>query len=60
MNDARKILTEHMSFFTNLAETLIERETLNADEIQMIRNGEELPPLNGKKKEKPESLDKVV
>ncbi len=46
------IIKENNSIFEKLATSLIERETLNAEEIQLIMNGEELPPIaengNGK------------
>ena len=49
---ATGIIRDNNDIFEKLATSLIERETLNAEEIQLIMNGEELPPLaengNGK------------
>ncbi|MFW5808023.1 MAG: ATP-dependent zinc metalloprotease FtsH [Spirochaetota bacterium] len=42
---AIRILTENQNIFERLANYLIERESLNADEIRMVVNGEDLPPL---------------
>lgn len=49
---ARQLIQENMDKFERLAQSLIERESLNAEEINMIMNGEELPPIqngNGSK-----------
>jgi len=42
---AISIIREKNDVFEKLATNLIERETLNAEEIQLIMDGEELPPL---------------
>ncbi len=48
-NDAKLLLEDNMDQFKTIAEYLIERETLNGEEINMIMRGETLPPLqNGK------------
>ena len=53
MREAEEMLKNNMKLFTGMAEALIERETLNAEEIKLLVNGEPLPPLlNGKKKSK--------
>jgi cell division protease FtsH len=42
---AEKILVEHMEQLHLLAKTLLERETLDGEELRKLFNGEELPPL---------------
>ncbi|HNU90412.1 MAG TPA: ATP-dependent zinc metalloprotease FtsH [Spirochaetota bacterium] len=42
---ARKLITQNKSRFEKIAQYLVERETLNAEEIQLIMRGEELPPM---------------
>ncbi len=42
---AESIVRENWDTFNKIANYLIERETLNAEEIQMIMNNEELPQL---------------
>jgi len=53
--DARQMLMDNFEKFDTLAKYLIERESLNAEEILLIFNGEPLPPLasikNGSKEE---------
>ncbi|MCU0847293.1 MAG: ATP-dependent zinc metalloprotease FtsH [Spirochaetes bacterium] len=44
-NDARKILKKYWQKLDSLAKNLIERETLNTEEIKIIMEGGELPPL---------------
>ncbi|MDR3113044.1 MAG: ATP-dependent zinc metalloprotease FtsH [Endomicrobium sp.] len=44
-NTAKKILTQHRDKLDKLAGYLLERETLNAEEINKIINGQELEPL---------------
>ena len=41
---ATKLLTEHMDKLDAIAEALLERETLDAEELQAIVDGNELPP----------------
>jgi cell division protease FtsH len=49
-NEARSIIESNIDRFKEIGAYLIERETLNAEEIRMIMNNEKLPPLqNGKK-----------
>ncbi len=58
MREAEEMLKNNMKLFTGMAEALIERETLNAEEIKLLVNGEPLPPLlNGKKEEQKENTD---
>jgi cell division protease FtsH len=42
---AERILEENMDQLHLLARTLLERETLDAEELRKLLNGEELPPL---------------
>jgi cell division protease FtsH len=42
---AEKILTEHMDQLHLLAKTLLERESLDGDELRKLLAGEELPPV---------------
>jgi cell division protease FtsH len=53
-NTAKKILTEHREKLDKLAGYLLERETLNAEEINKIINGQELEPLAKEELPKPE------
>ncbi|MBX2990584.1 MAG: ATP-dependent zinc metalloprotease FtsH [Bacteroidetes bacterium] len=45
MNRAEKILHENMDLLHRLSQALLEREILDANEIDTIIRGEELPPL---------------
>jgi cell division protease FtsH len=45
MNRAEKILKDNIDFMHKLAEVLLEREILDADEIEMVLKGKELPPV---------------
>ncbi|MBL0333546.1 MAG: ATP-dependent zinc metalloprotease FtsH [Chlorobi bacterium] len=49
MERATKILKENENLLHNMANLLIEHETLDAEEIDMIVKGEEIPPLEVKK-----------
>jgi cell division protease FtsH len=49
MHRAADILKEHTDLLHNMSNLLIERETLDADEIDMVIRGEELPPLEVKR-----------
>lgn len=55
--EARKKLIEGNEKFESLARNLIERETLDAEEIKMLMAGETLPPMTVNKGTK---LDKVA
>ncbi len=44
---AERILVEHMDQLHLLAKTLLERETVDGDELRKLLTGEELPPMNG-------------
>ena len=41
---ARKTLVEHADLLKRMADALLERETLNSDEIDALVRGETLPP----------------
>jgi len=43
---AKELILSNMEKFERIAKNLIERETLNTEEINMIMRDEELPPLN--------------
>lgn len=42
---AYKLLQENETIIHNLAQALLDRETISGDELTQIMNGEELPPL---------------
>jgi cell division protease FtsH len=42
---ARQILTDHADVLHKLAETLLDRESLDAEEIRLLLEGKDLPPL---------------
>jgi cell division protease FtsH len=42
---ARKVLTENSDMLHQLAENLLERESLDAEEIRMVLAGQPLPPM---------------
>jgi cell division protease FtsH len=42
---ARKTLTENADLLKRMAEALLERETLNGEEIDILVKGEQLPPV---------------
>jgi len=44
---ARIVLTEHADLLHILAENLLERESLDADEIKLLLAGKKLPPMDG-------------
>ena len=44
-NKAKKILEENREKLDNLVKALMERETLNGDQVNKIMNGEELEPI---------------
>ena len=43
---ATKILTDNIDKLHKFAKLLVERETLEGEELDMLLNGEELPPIN--------------
>lgn len=49
MHKAKQILEEHEELLHTMSKILLERETLDADEIEMIIRGEELPPIEVKR-----------
>ena len=54
-NEAKKILKANYEKFESIAVNLIERETLDAEEIKMLMNGEKLPELKNNKSDKEKS-----
>jgi cell division protease FtsH len=42
---AHDVLGEHRDLLESIAQALLERETLNRDEIEMLERGERLPPM---------------
>jgi cell division protease FtsH len=44
-NTAKQILTDHRDTLERVARALIEREVLDANEIKMLVDGQELPPM---------------
>jgi len=62
MNLAEKLLTENIEVLHKLSAELLEREILDAEEINKIMNGEELPPSkrNGKEDEVPEHVKEMI
>lgn len=60
-NKAREILTENRAILDKMVDYLMERETLNAEDVDKIIDGEELEPLakEEEKKEKDNKEDKT-
>ncbi len=54
-NKARELITGNMDKFEAIAKNLMERETLDAEEINLIMKGEALPPTQNNHDEKHES-----
>lgn len=52
LENTREILKEHEHLLESLAKALLERETLNADEICLLNEGKSLPPLEELEEEK--------
>ncbi|MDJ0851879.1 MAG: ATP-dependent zinc metalloprotease FtsH [Myxococcota bacterium] len=44
-DDAKRLLTEHRDVLDRISEALLERETLEGSELQLLIEGQELPPL---------------
>ena len=42
---ARRVLEENRDLLDSIAEALLERETLDADDIKLLDSGQPLPPL---------------
>ncbi len=62
MDRALRILEENIDMLHKLSAELLEREILDAEEIDKIMRGEELPPLpkNGNKDELPEHVKEML
>jgi len=57
---AIKLIEENSDKFELLATNLIERETLNAQEIELLMKGEPLPPIhNGENPQQPDEEPKI-
>lgn len=57
---AIKLIEEHSDKFELIATNLIERETLNAQEIELLMKGEPLPPIhNGENPQQPDEEPKI-
>jgi cell division protease FtsH len=41
---AKSVLTEHLDLLHKVAQSLLERETLTRDDIELLRKGQALPP----------------
>jgi cell division protease FtsH len=58
---AKKILADNLPILHAMAEALLERETLDREEIQMLLKGEELPPVKRRSSQaKPEEKPVVA
>jgi len=53
MEETRRLISGNLDKFEAIARNLIERETLDSEEIKKIINGEELPPLHNGRDQKP-------
>lgn len=60
MTRAENILKENMDVLHRLSKELLEREILDADEINKIINGEELPPLKKNSDEIPDHVKNMI
>ncbi|HSR40844.1 MAG TPA: ATP-dependent zinc metalloprotease FtsH, partial [Longimicrobiales bacterium] len=50
---ARQVLEEHRDLLERIAEALLERETLDRDEVELLAEGKELPPMPPPEGEEP-------
>jgi len=50
---AREVLEEHRDLLESVAEALLERETLDRDEVELLADGKELPPMPPPEGEEP-------
>lgn len=60
MERSEKILLENLDVLHKLSKELLEREILDADEIDKIIKGEELPPLKRNHEEIPEHVKEML
>jgi len=60
MNRAEKILRDNIDLLHKLSKELLEREILDADEIERIIKGEELPPIPPQPEQKEEEIPEHV
>ncbi|MEX2466725.1 MAG: ATP-dependent zinc metalloprotease FtsH [Gemmatimonadota bacterium] len=57
---AHEVLGENRDLLEAIAQALLERETLNRDEIEMLERGETLPPMPEPEIENPAATVKVI
>ena len=57
---AHDVLGEHRDLLESIAQALLERETLNRDEIEMLERGETLPPMPEPEIEKPAAAPRAA
>jgi len=60
MERSEQILKENMDILHKLSKELLEREILDAEEIDKIINGEELPPIKKNGEEVPEHVKEMI
>jgi cell division protease FtsH len=59
-NTARSILSDNREVLNRIAEALLEREVLDANEIKMLIDGKELPPLKTLPPKSEDSVQQVL
>ncbi|HXY77711.1 MAG TPA: ATP-dependent zinc metalloprotease FtsH [Candidatus Acidoferrales bacterium] len=59
-NTARQVLSENRDTLEKIARALIEREVLDAHEIKMLVDGQELPPLQAPPSKPEDSVQHVI
>ena len=60
MERSEQILKENMDILHKLSKELLEREILDAEEIDKSINGEELPPIKKNGEEVPEHVKEMI
>jgi cell division protease FtsH len=53
---AEEVLSENQTLLNAIAEALLERETLDADDVRILEEGGELPPLHDARPQPPPAL----
>ncbi len=56
--ETREVLEGHEELLERIAEALLERETLDSDDIELLEQGKPLPPMPGPEVALPAALDK--
>jgi hypothetical protein len=59
-NTAKQVLSENRDTLEKIAHALIEREVLDANEIEMLVDGQELPPLQAPPSKPEEGVQHVI